>query len=181
MRFNMHFTKASARTGAPNLLLARAVAMGLALSAAVSFVAPVHAQNKAPGVQVGVLKCKVEQGTNFIVGSTKTLECVYKPANKQPAENYAGTVSEYGLDIGSTSDTELVWGVLAPSADMKPGALAGEYAGVAAGASLGAGIQANALIGGLDRSIALNPFSLQSETGTNLTLGVSQLSLKYNK
>lgn len=43
--------------------------------------------------------------------------------------------------------------------------------------SLGAGLKANALLGGLDRSIALNPLSVESQTGTNLTLGVTSLTL----
>ena len=52
------------------------------------------------------------------------------------------------------------------------------YAGVTAGASLGAGIKANALLGGLDESIALNPLSVETQTGANLTLGVTSLVLE---
>jgi di/tricarboxylate transporter len=64
---------------------------------------------------------------------------------------------------------------------MKAGALAGTYAGVTAGATLGAGLAANALVGGLDRSIALNPLSLESNTGANITLGVAKLTLEASK
>ncbi len=136
------------------------------------------ASDTAPGIQVGVLTCAVTGESNFIVGSTHSLGCNYKPTAGGPVEYYKGKVSEYGIDLGTKIDATLVWGVLAPSANMKPGALAGTYGGVAAGVSVGAGIQANALIGGLDRSIALNPFSLQTETGTNITLGVSKLNLE---
>ncbi|MEJ8472625.1 DUF992 domain-containing protein [Roseibium algae] len=140
-------------------------------------VSPALAEDKGPGVTVGTLTCSIEGESSFIVGSTSTLACNYKPAGDGPVQFYAGTIKEYGLDIGKTSDATLVWGVLAPSADMDPGALAGNYAGLTAGAGIGAGISANALIGGLDKSIALNPFSLASQTGTNLTLGVSKLTL----
>jgi len=141
-------------------------------------VLPAGASEDSPGVQVGKLSCLVEGEKNFIVGSSATLGCSFAPAGGGAPEYYKGSIRDYGLDIGTTSEATLVWGVLAPSADMKPGALAGEYAGVTAGASLGAGLKANALIGGLDRSIALNPFSLESQTGTNLTLGVSRLKLE---
>ena len=88
------------------------------------------AQDAAPGVQVGVLTCDIEGVSNFVVGSTQSLGCNYKPADAAaPVEFYRGTVREFGLDIGTTENARLVWGVLAPSADMKPGALAGNYAG----------------------------------------------------
>jgi len=141
-------------------------------------VLPVAASGDSPGVEVGKLTCLVEGESNFIVGSTATLGCSFVPAGGGVPQYYTGSIRDYGLDIGTTSEATLVWGVLAPSANMKPGALAGEYAGLTAGASLGAGLKANALIGGLDRSIALNPFSLESQTGTNITLGVSRLSLE---
>ena len=156
----------------------RTTSLALALTASAILALPAAAQDKAPGVQVGKLTCAVEGETNFIVGSTTKLGCNYKPVGGGPVEYYSGMVKEYGLDIGKTDDATLIWGVLAPSADMEPGALAGEYAGVTAGASLGAGLKANALVGGLDKSIALNPFSVESQTGTNLTIGVSRLSLQ---
>lgn len=151
------------------------LALGVAL---IPVSGSVLANDTKPGVQVGALTCAVTGERNFIVGSSHTLECNFKPAMDLPTEFYTGKVSEYGLDLGATKNATLVWGVLAPSANMKPGALAGTYGGVSAGVSVGAGIQANALVGGFDRTIALNPFSLQSQTGTNLTLGVSKLTLE---
>jgi hypothetical protein len=137
------------------------------------------AQSSKPGVEIGKLTCNVEGESNFIIGGSNTLACTYQPANGGPTAFYSGESHEFGLDIGTQRDATLVWGVLAPAADTDPGALAGKYAGVTAGASLGAGLKANALIGGLDKSIALNPLSIESQTGTNLTIGVTSLVLKY--
>lgn len=148
----------------------------LALAGATSLASSAMAEDA--GVKVGTLSCAVEQETNFVVGSKATLNCTFDPAGSGAAAYYTGTVSEYGLDIGTTTSATLVWGVLAPSVDIEPGALEGNYGGVTAGASLGAGLKANALIGGFDKSIALNPISVESQTGTNLTLGVSRLNLK---
>ncbi len=136
------------------------------------------ASENTPKVEIGTLKCLVEGEHSFIVGSSAQLGCSFAPVDGGKVEYYSGNVRDYGLDIGNTQSATLVWGVLAPSADRKPGLLSGTYGGLTAGASLGAGIKANALIGGLDRSVALNPFSLESQTGTNLTLGVSKLTLE---
>lgn len=156
-------------------------ALFAAALAVASLATPALAQNQAPGLQIGVLTCAVTGESNFIVGSSHSLSCSYKPTIEGAVETYTGKITDYGVDIGSTSNANLVWGVLAPSADMKPGALAGTYAGVTAGVTLGAGLEANALIGGLDRSIALNPLSLESNTGANITLGVAKLTLEAAK
>jgi len=152
--------------------------IALALTGATLLATPVLAADNKAGVKIGTLTCSVEGETNFIVGSNATLSCTYESIDGGKPAYYTGKVSEFGLDIGTTNNATLVWGVVAPSADMEPGALEGEYGGVTAGASLGAGVKANALIGGFDKSIALNPLSVESQTGTNLTLGVSHLSLK---
>lgn len=157
------------------------LALSLMAATAATFstsMAPAYANEQSPGVQIGTLTCNVEGDRNFVIGSTSTLGCNYKPVSGAAIEYYTGTVDEFGLDIGTTDQATLIWGVFAPSADMEPGALAGHYGGLTAGASVGAGLKANVLVGGLDKSIALNPVSVESQTGTNVTLGVSQLTLK---
>ena len=71
----------------------------------------------------------------------------------------------------------MVWSVLAPSGDLQRFALAGAYGGASGEASVGAGFGANVLVGGSDRSVALQPLSLQGQTGLNLALGVASLEL----
>jgi di/tricarboxylate transporter len=62
---------------------------------------------------------------------------------------------------------------------VKPGALEGSYAGVTAGASVGVGASANALIGGFDKSITLQPISIEGNTGLNVAAGIGAMHLKY--
>ncbi|MTI19065.1 DUF992 domain-containing protein [Rhodobacteraceae bacterium RKSG542] len=138
--------------------------------------APATNENR-PTVEIGTLTCKIEGGSTFIIGSSHALGCDFKNANGK-SQPYTGKITSFGLDIGTVKSGTLVWGVLAPAANMKPGALAGKYAGVSAGAALGAGVQANVLLGGFNRSIALQPVSLQSQTGINLTAGVTGLTLE---
>lgn len=130
------------------------------------------------GIKVGSLTCNVSSGFGFIFGSDKTLKCTYAP-NSGAGEHYSGTFSKYGLDIGYANTAVLVWGVVAPTSDVRPGALEGDYAGATAGASFGVGLGANVLIGGLDKSIALQPVSVQGNTGLSLTAGLGVITLKY--
>ncbi len=71
----------------------------------------------------------------------------------------------------------LVWGVFAPSSDVRPGALQGDYAGATASATVGVGLGANVLVGGLDKSIALQPLSVEGNRGLNVAAGVGAISL----
>jgi hypothetical protein len=106
------------------------------------------------------------------------LRCTYSP-NSGAGEHYTGTFSKYGLDIGYADKGVLVWGVVAPSSDVRSGALEGDYAGATANATIGIGLGANVLIGGLDKSIALQPLSVSGNTGLNIAAGVGVISLKH--
>ncbi len=57
-------------------------------------------------VHSGVLECNVEAGAGFIIGSSKNLSCVFRPARGRP-EYYAGTINRIGLDIGVTGPARL--------------------------------------------------------------------------
>jgi hypothetical protein len=127
-------------------------------------------------LKVGVLECDIVGGVGFLVGSRRELACTYIPVRGK-REAYAGLISRFGLDIGSVTSTKLVWAVFAPS-NTRRGALAGGYVGASAEATVGVGVGANALIGGFGNSIALNPLSVQAQTGVNLAAGVAGLSLQ---
>lgn len=148
------------------------------LTAIVLGTAPVSAQES--GLELGKLDCAIEGGTGFIFGSTKDLRCTFTPANDDfEPETYFGVVSKYGLDIGSTKNTQMSWLVLAPSLNIyAPGALAGDYVGASAEVTAGIGAGANLLVGGAGPSFTLQPVSLQTQTGMNLAVGVSQFQLR---
>jgi hypothetical protein len=96
-------------------------------------------------------------------------------------EHYSGTISKWGVDIGYTGKSKLIWAVFAPTSDVRPGALEGEYAGATAQATVGVGLGANVLIGGLDKSVALQPVSVEGSTGLNVAAGIGQISLKHSR
>ena len=132
------------------------------------------------GVDLGLLDCQIEGGAGFIIGSSKDLSCTFHPAEQAFApETYFGVVNKWGIDIGVTNYTTMQWLVLAPSRDIyAPGALAGDYFGASAEITAAIGAGANLLIGGSSQSFTLQPLSVQTQTGINLALGVSQFQLR---
>ena len=133
----------------------------------------------AASVKVGTLTCKVSSGLGFIFGSSKSLDCSYAPA-AGAGEHYSGTFSKYGLDIGFAEKSLLVWTVVAPSTAIASGALQGEYAGATADATIGIGLGANVLVGGSNKSFALQPLSVSGNTGLNIAAGAGVITLKFD-
>jgi len=134
------------------------------------------------GVKIGILTCNVSSGWGFIVGSSKNVNCMFAPADKhEKHERYVGKISKFGADIGYSSAGVMVWAVFAPTTATKRGALAGQYAGATAGAAVGVGANAHALVGGLNKSITLQPVSIEGETGLNVAAGVESLTLTSSR
>lgn len=127
-------------------------------------------------VKVGTLSCDISAGLGLIVASQKQVRCLFTPNAPGPREVYFGTISKVGVDLGVTAGGQLVWAVYAPT-DRRFGALAGHYGGTNAEASVGVGGGANFLVGGSDRTIALQPFSVQGQTGVNVAVAVASLDL----
>ena len=92
-------------------------------------------------------------------------------------ERYEGSISKFGVDIGYQQSGVLIWAVIAPTEHMNPGALDGHYGGATAEATAGVGVGANVLIGGSERSIALQPLSIEGATGLNIAAGIGEITL----
>lgn len=157
---------------------------GLAIAAlTIGFLAapgglPDPANAQEGGVKAGLLRCDVAGNVSFIFGSTRSVECRYSPEDNGRVDLYAGEINQFGLDLGYQSAGVMLWGVLAPTSDVGPGALAGQYVGVGADVALGVGIGANALLGGSRRSISLQPLVVEGIEGVNIAAGVASLTLE---
>ena len=150
--------------------------VGMAAAAlAAGIAAPASAQ-QPQGVTAGTLTCNAASGWGYIVGSTTDLKCTYtNTAGK--VEHYNGSITKVGVDIGYHEGGVLIWGVLAPTSGIEKGALAGNYGGVTAGATVGVGAGANLLVGGSNKSISLQPLSVEGATGVNVAAGLAGLTL----
>ncbi len=156
----------------------RSSAMILAAVLAVAGAAPAGA---ADGVKAGHLKCDVAGNVSFIFGSSRDIDCMYTPAGSKRIDHYTGKVKQFGVDIGYQSSGVILWAVVAPSSDVGPGGLAGEFAGGAADIAAGYGVGANALFGGSDKAVALQPVSVEGIEGINVAAGIGVLTLHAKK
>jgi hypothetical protein len=134
-----------------------------------------NAASAQSGVKVGNLTCNVSSGFGFVFGSSRGLNCTF--AGPLGIEYYTGTINKFGVDIGYTTGGVMVWTVVAPTAQLVPGSLAGGYAGATASATIGVGVGANALIGGSGNTIALQPLSIEGNQGLNVAGGIGAISL----
>ncbi len=155
--------------------LARILALVAALGA-LSLATEASAQGRA---KVGTLACNLGPSVGFIVGGQRRLSCRYTPDGPWPPEVYVGSMSTVGLDIGVSGRGRMVWAVFAPTNGYYRGALAGRYGGASADVAIGVGLGANVLVGGSRRSFALQPVSVEANTGINLAAGVTELRLRW--
>jgi hypothetical protein len=133
------------------------------------------AQSRA---QIGTLDCDISGGIGMIIASNKEVTCIFTPSAGGRPEAYVGSISKFGLDVGATAGGRMVWAVHAAFEGPRVGALSGTYAGASAEATVGAGLGANVLVGGSNRSVALQPVSVQGQAGLNVAAGVTQLDLR---
>ena len=129
--------------------------------------------------KAGLLTCHVDHGFGFVFGSSRNLACTYTSAKDGRVEHYTGDVAKFGVDIGYLQSGVIVWAVLAPTTDLAPGALTGNYVGVTAGGSLGAGADANVLTGGSAHAFSLQPISIEGDEGLNVAAGIAAVTLQY--
>jgi len=129
-------------------------------------------------VQAGILQCRGAPTASFIVGSVHELGCVFQ-SDRGSRYRYYGVVRRFGLDIGFTEQSALVWAVFAPSHRIGGGDLSGNYSGVTAAGAIGTGGNATALVGGSNNELALQPLSFERQTGLNVALGIAGFELHY--
>ena len=107
------------------------------------------------------------------------MTCVFTNSVTERRENYVGRIGRLGLDVGIQAGGRMIWGVFSrTTAPLGARALVGDYVGASGEIGLGVGVGANALIGGSNKTIALQPLSLEASVGVNLALGVARLILR---
>lgn len=72
----------------------------------------------------------------------------------------------------------MAWAVMTSAAAPARGGLGGTYVGASGDIALGVGAGANVLIGGSNKSVALQPVSIEGQVGVNLALGIANLELR---
>jgi Protein of unknown function (DUF992) len=137
-------------------------------------VSPAEAQPTR--VEVGTLRCSLSSSIGLVVASERNVSCIFSSDNG-PDEAYEGRMTRVGVDIGFTTGGRIIWEVFATT-NRYAGMLSGRYIGATAEASIAVGLGANVLVGGSHRSVALQPVSVQGQSGFNIAAGVGQLRLR---
>ena len=117
-----------------------------------------------------------QHGMGLVLSSQKRVSCTFNPEGPGMREDYDGSISKYGLDLGLTRSGRMVWAVFTNTV-AGPGFLTGDYFGATSELTVAAGLGANVLFGGSNRTLALQPISLSGQTGFNLAVGVAALQL----
>jgi len=133
-------------------------------------------QSAAQQTRAGLLTCDVSAGIGLVLGSQKDVSCSFVQDRQGRREDYDGSITKFGLDLGITGGGVMVWAVFTDTV-AGPGFLAGNYVGASGEASVGAGLGANILIGGSRRTVGLQPVSVSGQIGLNLAFGVAALRL----
>lgn len=155
------------------------LAAAAALTALPLIAGSASAQQQTQRAEFGMLTCNIEGGVGFIIGSSKDMACTFEPADGRPAQDFVGVVNKFGLDVGVTGETVMKWLVLAPTGSQLPAAaLQGNYVGASAEASAAIGVGANVLLGGDSDAFALQPVSVQGQTGVNVAIGVTDFQIR---
>jgi hypothetical protein len=128
-------------------------------------------------VEVGLLSCRSAQSTSYVIVSDQPFNCVFTPSAGGPLQYYQATVHRVGAQAGISGNVALEWAVFAPTLRLGPGALAGVYGGFSAGAAIGIGVGANGLVGA-NNSFALQPVSVEGQTGLNVVAAATQVDLQ---
>lgn len=129
----------------------------------------------AAAVKAGTLSCRVDGGWGLLIGSSHAANCVFTASDGKKTK-YKANITKIGLDIGYTDNKNIAWVVLNLKGDGAD--LSGNYMGVNVEATAGVGLGANALVGGFNGNFALQPISVQGQTGLGAALAVQALTLR---
>lgn len=157
--------------------LAAAMAVGAAAASAT------ETEDKA-NMEVGVLTCETVEGTqvNLVIHSSVNLNCVFE--TPRGSERYIGeTGVGLGLDLNFDRDATMRFSVVSGGDKVGPGEhnLSGKYLGGRASVTVIKGVGAQALIGGSNDNIALQPIAIETGEGLGLSGGLSYLFLEAPK
>jgi hypothetical protein len=163
-----------------------AVAATLALSLAAcnmnqSTPQQLNTTNANSRIFIGSLTCNVAGGAGFIVGSNKSMDCVFLGKDGVQHAQYAGSITKVGVDIGYTKAMHTIWRVYSLGSDRGPGNLSGTYVGEQGTVAAGDQAGGNWLYGGPNAEIGMLASGIVQDAGYNLATGIGAMTLKLRQ
>ncbi|MBB4200341.1 hypothetical protein CCR94_15255 [Rhodoblastus sphagnicola] len=129
--------------------------------------------------RVGALECHLSGNGPSILVENQSVDCVFASDRGGRPAHYVGKLTKIGANVGANASGDLLWGVVAATSKIGPGALAGEYVGPEASAKVGLGVGAAVLVGGSNQTVSLQPVNVEAGAGLGFTAGVESLTLAY--
>lgn len=140
------------------------------------FTYPATSQQTPSRINAGTLTCDIAAGVALIVDSPKNLRCIFHRSDGSN-QAYGGKIGGGGLNVGVTGRAVAAWTVMTDTVLAIPDDLSGRYSGVQAGVAVGVGGTGSTLLSATNKAVSLQPLSVESRTGLNIALGVTQMEL----
>ena len=134
-------------------------------------------------LQAGVLVCSGDGDWSTTIKSKKQFECTFSSTNGEVRGKYSAEIRDFSASVSQSGGTVLIWHVSGPpekvGENYEPGDLEGVYVSAGIEEPKDTKFEANTLVGRGPRSFALQPISVQFETGLSIATGVNMLVLTY--
>ncbi len=153
--------------------------LGAAVAVAGLAMAPARPMRRPMACKVGDLTCNVASGWGFVFGSSKDLHCTFR-GNGHPRALHRLDLQvrrRYRLHRRRRAGVGRVRALVRHARGRAARRLCRRHGQ----ATVGVGVGANVLIGGLDKSIALQPLSVEGNKGLNVAAGIGSISLKSRR
>ena len=144
---------------------------------------PSHANAQAR-LQAGVLVCAGDGDWSTTINSNKRFQCTFSSTNGEVRGKYSAEIQDFSAAVGKSGNTVLMWLVFGPrekiGENYEPGRLEGTYIAAGVDSPKDMEFSADTLVGMGPRSFALQPISVQVQTGLSIATGVNTLVLSYS-
>jgi hypothetical protein len=129
-------------------------------------------------IYIGSLTCNIEGGTGYILGSNKSMDCVFLAKDGVQSAQYTGSITKVGVDIGYTKAIHTIWRVYTLGPDRPANSLSGTYVGEQGTVAAGGQAGGNWIYGGPNAEIGMIASGIVQDAGYNLAMGIGAMTLK---
>ncbi|MDP1751181.1 MAG: DUF992 domain-containing protein [Reyranella sp.] len=159
---------------------AAAVSLALTVGACMQQSTPqqLNTTNANSRIIIGSLTCNIEGGTGYILGSSKSMDCVFLGKDGAQSAQYTGTINKVGIDIGYTKAVHTIWRVYSLGSERAATSLSGTYVGEQGTVAAGNQTGGNWIYGGPNAEIGMIASGVVKDAGYNLATGIAEMSIR---
>ena len=132
-------------------------------------------------IYIGSLTCNVGGSTGYVLGSAKSLDCVFLSRDGVSSAHYTGTIDKVGIDIGYTRAVHTIWRVYSLGSDRGVTQIGGTYVGEQGTVAAGNQAGGNWIYGGPNAEIGMVSSGVIKDAGYNLATGVAAMTIRLKQ